>query len=73
MDKLKDLDEKITSAINKVKALKAENTTLRTKMAELQQAVSDKDLQLEGLSSEKSDVRGQIEALLEELETIEIE
>jgi septal ring factor EnvC (AmiA/AmiB activator) len=71
LDRLKDLDDKIAAAINKVKTLKAEKAKLEEKVAELEKTVNERDAELKRLSSEKTDVRGQIESLLDELESIE--
>jgi|GEM_PF-2365311 len=71
LDKLKDLDDKIAAAINKVKTLKAEKAKLEDKVAALESALAEKDNELERLSSEKTDVKGQIETLLSELESLE--
>jgi chromosome segregation ATPase len=71
LDKLKDLDDKIAAAINKVKTLKAEKAKLEQRVSELENALGEKETELQRLSSEKTDVRGQIESLLEELESIQ--
>lgn len=71
MDKLKDLDNKIAAAITKVKTLKAEKAKLEERVSELENALGEKETEIKRLASEKTDVRGQIESLLEELETIE--
>ncbi len=71
MDRLKDLDEKIAGAINKVKTLKAEKAVLEKRVSELEQALGERQAEIERLTSEKSDVRSQIESLLDELESIE--
>jgi chromosome segregation ATPase len=71
LDKLKDLDNKIAAAITKVKTLKAEKAKLEERVSELENALGEKETEIKRLASEKTDVRGQIESLLEELETIE--
>ncbi len=70
MDKLKDLDNKIAAAISRVKTLKAEKAELEKKVSELEKALGEKEAEIERLTSEKTDIRGQIESLLEELESV---
>ncbi len=72
LDRLKELDEKIAGAIEKVKALKAEKAELQKKVIELENTIKEKDAEIKSLSSDRSNVRGQIESLLEELESIEL-
>ena len=71
LDRLKDLDNKITGAIKKVKALKAEKAELEKKLQAMELALGEKDAEIQRLTSEKSDIKGQIEGLLDELESIE--
>lgn len=72
LDRLKDLDEKIASAISKVKALKEEKILLEQRVRELEAQLKEKNQEIERLSSEKFAIKGQIEDLLNELETIEL-
>lgn len=72
MNRLKNLDEKIASAVNKVKALKEEKTVLERKIRELEALLNEKNQEIESLSSEKTAIKNQIEDLLNELETLEI-
>lgn len=71
VDRLKDLNAKISGAIEKVKSLKEENTVLRARIRELENAVSEKDAALRSAFSEKDDIKVQILDLLDELESIE--
>jgi predicted nuclease with TOPRIM domain len=71
VDRLKDLETKISNAIEKVKSLKQENTALQSRVRELEDLVAEKDAELRDISSEKSLIKGQILDLLDELETIE--
>ncbi|UCG77338.1 MAG: cell division protein ZapB [Nitrospirota bacterium] len=72
MEKIKNLEEKITSAIEKVKVLKDENSHLSEKLKELEKIIAMKDEEINGLSSEKHSIKNQVEELLEELESLEI-
>ena len=71
MDRLKDLDNKIAGAIKKVKTLKAEKAELEKKLQAMELALGEKDAEIQRLTSEKSGIKGQIEGLLDELESIE--
>lgn len=72
LDRLKDLDEKISNAVSKVKALKEEKAVLERRIRELEAQLNKKDEEIEKLSSEKNGIKNQIEDLLNELETLEI-
>ena len=78
VERLKELDNKITAAINKVKQLKEEKAALEAKAASLEGKLHDmegrlaeKDEEIRRLSSEKLSIKDQIEDLLGELESIE--
>ena len=71
LDQLKDLDGKIVEAIVKVKSLKEDKVVLEARVKELEKQLADRDTALSSLSDEKTDIRGQIEDLLSELESIE--
>ncbi len=71
MDRLKNLEEKITTAVERVKALKEEKTMLERKVRELEILLNDKNQEVEALRSEKSSIGNQIAELLSELEAIE--
>lgn len=72
LHKLKDLDENIASAINKVKALKESIKNMERRIEELEARLHEKEAEIEGLSSEKNGVKAQIQGLLNELETLDI-
>ncbi len=72
LDRLKNLEEKITAAVERVKALKEEKTDLERKIKKLEMLLDEKTQEVESLKSEKSSIGVQLEELLNELETIEI-
>jgi chromosome segregation ATPase len=71
MDRLKNLEEKINAAVERVKALKEEKTLLERKLRDYESVLEDKNREIEALKSEKSSIGSQIQELLDELETIE--
>ncbi|MGC2064240.1 MAG: cell division protein ZapB [Thermodesulfovibrionales bacterium] len=71
MDRLKNLEEKINAAVERVKALKEEKTLLEKKIRDYESVLEDKNREIEVLKSEKSSIGSQIQELLDELETIE--
>ncbi|NOZ25815.1 MAG: cell division protein ZapB [Nitrospirae bacterium] len=72
METLRNLDEKIVSAIEKVRVLKEEKASLEKKVRDLEALLNEKNMEIEGLRAEKSSVKGQIEELLNELESIDL-
>jgi chromosome segregation ATPase len=72
LDRLKNLEEKITTAVEKVKALKDEKTLFERKIKDLENLVNQKDQEIQEIKSEKSSIKNQVEELLNELETIEL-
>ena len=72
MDRLKNLEEKIATAVDRVKALKEEKISLERKIRELESLLDDKNREVESLKDEKTSIKSQVEELLEELETLEI-
>ncbi|MDP2158680.1 MAG: cell division protein ZapB [Nitrospirota bacterium] len=72
MDRLKNLEEKIATAVDRVKALKEEKMSLERKIRELESLLDDKNREVESLKEEKTSIKSQVEELLEELETLEI-
>jgi chromosome segregation ATPase len=72
LNRLKNLDEKIAGAVNKVKALKEEKVHLERKIKELEARLDEKNQEVERLSSEKTAIKGQLEELLNELETLDV-
>jgi len=71
LDRLKNLEEKITTAVERVKALKEEKIDLEKKIKKLEALLDEKNQEVESLKSEKSSIGSQLEELLNELETIE--
>ncbi len=72
VDRLKNLEEKIATAVERVKALKEEKISLERKIRELESLLDDKNREVESLKDEKTSIKSQVEELLEELETLEI-
>ena len=72
LDRLKNLEEKITSAVERVKALKEEKNDLEKKIKRLEALLDEKTQELESLKSEKGSIAVQLEELLPELEATEI-
>lgn len=72
LERLRNLDEKIADAINRVKALKEEKQALERRVHELEILLNEKNEEIERLRSEKVAVKGQIEDLLREIESLEI-
>jgi septal ring factor EnvC (AmiA/AmiB activator) len=68
---LKTFEEKISYAVERVRALKEENTNLELKIMELEEALKSKDQEIERLNADKSSVRTQIEELMKVLELME--
>ena len=72
MEMFKTFEEKISFAVEKVKALKEEKTGLEERIKELENTLRQKDLDIEKLTSEKTFIKSQIEDLLNELEPVEL-
>jgi len=70
LERLKNLEDKITTAIERVKTLKEERLVLQRKIKELEGLVNEKNEEIEQLRYEKNTIRNQIEGLLDELETL---
>jgi uncharacterized protein (UPF0335 family) len=66
------VENKISQIIEKVRSLKEEKNALEKRNVVLQEALRVKDLEIERLSSEKAAVKEQIEGLLKELESFEL-
>jgi chromosome segregation ATPase len=71
LDRLKNLEEKITAAVERVKALKEEKIDLEKKIKKLETLLDEKTREVESMKSEKSSIGIQLEELLNELETID--
>lgn len=72
VDRLKNLEEKIATAVERVKALKEEKISLERKIRDLESLLNEKNNEIESLKNDKISIRSQVEELLEELETLEI-
>jgi len=70
LEKLKELNEQISAAIEKVKTLKEEKAELERKIKRLEGLMETKDIEIQALGTEKSAIKGQIEDLLSEIETV---
>ncbi len=68
---LKTFEEKITIAVQKIKNLKDERDSLEKKVKELEYIIQNKDQEIEKLTTEKIEIKNQIEKLLKELESIQ--
>jgi len=72
LDRLKNLEEKITAAVERVKALKEEKSLLERKIRDLESLLDERNQEVETLKSERNSIGSQLEELLNELDTIEI-
>ncbi|MCL0038224.1 hypothetical protein M1N10_04325 [Thermodesulfovibrionales bacterium] len=72
MEMLQAFQEKISYAVEKVKALKEEKDNLERRISELEEVFRLKDQEIERIASENSSIRSQLESLLNELELIEL-
>jgi chromosome segregation ATPase len=70
LERLKSLEDKITTAIDRVKTLKEEQFTMHRRIKELEGILNEKNEEIEQLRYEKDIIRKQIEGLLDELETL---
>ena len=72
MEVLKTLEDKVSFVVEKVKALKEEKAGLEQKISQLEDTIRVKDREIEQLNAEKIMVKGQIEDLLKELDSMEL-
>jgi len=70
VERLKDLENKITAAIEKVKNLKEEKGDLLEKLKGYENLIQEKNREIDRLSAEKDTIRSQVEELLSELESL---
>jgi uncharacterized coiled-coil DUF342 family protein len=73
LDKLRSLEDKIATAIERVKTLKEEKAITDRKIQELEEMLDEKNQELQQLRAEKNLVKTQLETLLGEIESIEFE
>jgi len=71
LERLKNLEEKISVAVERVKALKEEKTILERKLREYEEMLNEKNREIEAMRSEKSSIGIQLEELLTELDTFQ--
>jgi hypothetical protein len=71
LEKLKNLEDKISLAIERVKTLKEEKGLTDRRIKELERLLDEKNQETEMLRAEKNLVKSQLEALLSEIETLE--
>ena len=71
LEKLKNLEDKISLAIERVKTLKEEKGLTDRKIKEMERLLDEKNQETELLRAEKNLVKSQLEALLSEIETLE--
>jgi len=71
LEKLKNLEDKISTAIERVKTLKEEKILFERKIRELERLLDEKSQEVEQLRSEKNVIKNQLESLLSELDTLE--
>jgi chromosome segregation ATPase len=72
LEKLKTLEDKISSAIERVKTLKEEKALTERRFRELEQLLNEKNQEVELLRGEKNSIKSQLESLLAEIETLEL-
>jgi len=70
LERLKSLEDKITTAIDRVRTLKEEQFIMQRRIKELEGILNEKNEEIEQLRYEKDIIRNQIEGLLDELETL---
>lgn len=70
VERLKNLENKITAAIEKVKTLKEEKGDLLEKLKGYEGMIQEKNREIERLSAERDSIRSQVEELLSELESL---
>ncbi|MCS7215542.1 MAG: hypothetical protein RMI30_01320 [Thermodesulfovibrio sp.] len=62
------IEEKITSALEKIKILKQQKEELQKKVNTLEEVIKTKNQEIENLLSEREVIKRQIEELLKELD-----
>lgn len=72
MEIVKALEEKISFVVEKVKELKEEKRMLQQKIIQLEDIIKSKDKEIEQLNTEKVMVKGQLEDLLKELDSMDL-
>lgn len=70
LEKLKNLEDKISLAIERVKTLKEEKGLTDRRIKELERLLDEKNQETELLRAEKNLIKSQLETLLSEIETL---
>lgn len=73
LEKLKSLEDKIATAIEKVKTLKEEKTVIERRLRGLEELLNEKSQEIEQLKTEKDLIKSQLESLLNEIEKLELD
>lgn len=73
LEKLKSLEDKISTAIERVKTLKEEKILFERKIREFERLLDEKSQEVEQLRAEKNAIKYQLESLLSELDTLEVD
>jgi FtsZ-binding cell division protein ZapB len=71
LEKLRSLEDKISTAIERVKTLKEEKILFERKIREFERLLDEKSQEVEQLRSEKNAIKNQLESLLSELDSLE--
>jgi FtsZ-binding cell division protein ZapB len=71
LEKLRSLEDKISTAIERVKTLKEEKILFERKIREFERLLDEKTQEVEQLRSEKNAIKNQLESLLSELDSLE--
>ena len=71
METLKNLEMQISGAIDKIRLLKDTKSSLERRVSELESTIDKKNEELLRVTSEKNNIKDQIEGLLNELQNIE--
>jgi len=71
LEKLRSLEDKISTAIERVKTLKEEKILFERKIREFERLLDEKSQEVELLRSEKNAIKNQLESLLSELDSLE--
>jgi chromosome segregation ATPase len=72
LDRLKNLEGKITSAVEKVKALKEEKSSLESRIRKMESLLKEKEKEIQSLHEDKNSIKQQVEDLLGELDALEL-
>jgi uncharacterized coiled-coil DUF342 family protein len=73
LEKFRSLEDKITTAIERVKTLKEEKSVTERQIKELERLLDEKNQEVEQLRAEKNVIKSQLEALLNEIDTLELD